>query len=131
MSAPDMPELGSVFETPWPFCRTTFEHYGADLDDPPDIEESWRPGVEIDHDNSSDWNGPSWHADAMGLMVCTVVGHGLLMKPRKNRVFYVRQWVDPDGRKFGKTIVRVLSADGFRRMVAGYRGSFSLGEVKP
>ncbi len=126
MSEQALPELGSTFEVPWPFCRTTFTHHGVDLDDPPDTVESWRPGTEIDHELSSEWEGVHWQAHAMGRMVCTVIGHGLLMKPRKNRVFYVRGWVDPDGRAFGKTVVRCISADGFRRLVAGYRGEFSL-----
>lgn len=68
-------------------------------------------------------------ADAMGAQVITVVS---VHRPGRfpTRVFYTRQWRDPDGKLFGKGNLRVLSIHHFRTLTRGYRHEFRLVQVE-
>ena len=106
----------------WPFVLEEVEL-------PPDDPEadsfvtvkSWRPGCNIDDGGPED--SGEYVADGIGAMLLTIIS---THRPGRypERVFYVRQWRDPDGKVFGKTSLRVLSRWAFTRMARGYRHSF-------
>ena len=114
---------GAVFTVPYPYCRDSFERFS---DDPevatPQKELSWRPGTESESDGGYDAQEA---ADAMGSMVLTVVD---VFKPGRypSRVFYTRQWIDPDGKAFGKGCLRITTVNAFLRRTKGYMHDFYL-----
>lgn len=86
----------------------------------PSEQDTWIPGWRFDpcgqygEDTEEAWDGA-------GLQLRTVVSihkPGLKYPPR---VFYTRQWQDPDGRTFGKSGLRITTADAFRRWAQGER----------
>lgn len=85
--------------------------------------DSWRPGCEARWEDC--YGNSEWFADAMGTMVLTEVSRH---KPGKypERVFYVRQFVDPDGTRFGKTNLRMTTAQRFKTLCAGYSHEYQI-----
>lgn len=108
---------GDVFDVRYPFYRDTKEVIDCDEDgcSAHDVE-CWVPGTWSEPeppDNSIDV------ADGVGVMRLSVVS---VHKPGKypTRVFYVRTWIDPDGKEFGKRGLRVTTLSAFKRKAAGY-----------
>ena len=101
----------------YPFCRETFVGHDAGG---PFSDECWRPGCDKDTDEFDHY---TYAADATGHMLLTIVS---THKPGRyqERVFYTRQWRDPDGKVFGSPKLRVTSANAFKRLAKGYRHSF-------
>lgn len=106
---------GETFRIQYPFVRTTY-----DLIDGDGISEvpTWRPGCNVEaappygEDNML-------VADAVGGVVFTVVD---CFKPGRfpMRVFFTRQFVDPDGKTFGKGKLHIATVEKFRRLITGY-----------
>lgn len=120
-------EIGRVYVGHCPFYRETVDLWTGDSGEgdwgPVEV---WRPGVEWERDDNGDADAC---AGGVGAILLTVVS---VHKPGKypTRVFYTRQWRDPDGKVFGKTNLRVTTQDAFRRMAKGWRHDFYLdGEV--
>lgn len=117
--------MNDIIEVKFPFIRDTFEEYDVD-DGGTHTVHNWRPGVESQpmppYGEYSDY-----FADGVGLMTLEVIGRH---KPGKypERVFYVRQWIDPDGNRFGKTNLRITSAANFTRLCKGYAHHFKMRE---
>lgn len=121
MKEPIVP--GQCYIGPYPFFRETVDLWTGDSGEgdwgPVEV---WRPGVEYD----SDGGGERWaYASGIGSILLAAIS---LHKPGKypTRVFYIRQWRDPDGKLFGKTNLRMTTQDAFRRMARGYRHEFYL-----
>lgn len=100
---------GARFTVPYPYVRD--EDAGA----------RWRPGTREDATGEDVENV----ADAIGAQELEVVS---LHQPGKyqHRVFFKRQWIDPDGRRFGKAGLRVASIRKFRALVAGYAHPYTV-----
>lgn len=86
--------------------------------------DSWRPGtraVMVYPDDSEDV------ADGMGTMNLAEVSRH---KPGRypERVFYVRTFTDPDGRTFGKTHLRMTTAQNYRRLCSGHAYPFRMAD---
>lgn len=119
LSAADLSE-GLAFEIVYPFLRDTYQ--ACDEDGPHDVK-TWRPGVE--------WGGGLYRdsagCDAEGLCRFTVVS---VHKPGRypTRVFYTRQFTNPDGKPFGKGKLHMASVEKFRRLICGYRDDYDVGE---
>jgi hypothetical protein len=111
-----------VFTVPYPYCRDSFEWFSDEHDILSTNKQSWRPGTESDSDGGYDVQEA---ADAMGSMVLTVVD---VFKPGRYpaRVFYTRQWIDPDGKVFGKSALRMTTVNAFLRRTKGYMHDFYL-----
>lgn len=115
---------GAVLAVAYPFVReatTLLDEEG------PYETETWRPGTRFapvppDYSESV--------ADAMGEMQITIVS---THKPGRfpTRVFYTREWVDPDGKRFGKPKLHTATAATVTRMLNGYRHWFRLLEPSP
>lgn len=112
---------GQEHRAPYPFVRATYDI--GDLENGPNEHPTWNPGVERGASQYSDW----CIADARGEVVYTVVA---LFKPASYpmRVFYLRHWVDPDGKKFGKGKLRITTVQNFRTLIKGYRHDYEIEE---
>ncbi len=118
-----LPAVGDVIDIPYPFVRETVSLPSDDSEGPISYEaETWRPGTR-----------PGAHemcADGMGKQLLWVIS---VHKPGTfpTRVFYTRQWRDPDGRQFGKGGLRVLSIGAFRALCRGFRHPFGIATTTP
>lgn len=116
--------MSDPIEVPFPFVREEAQVIGED--GPEDVM-SWRPGtVEIPQPPYGEYSDSV--ADGIGRMLLTEVSRH---KPGRypERVFYVRQWIDPDGNQFGKTNLRITTAAVFKRLSAGYMHEYKMREA--
>lgn len=118
---------GTAFEVTYPYFR---EMVCLPPDDPEATSmaevESWRPGVrwvQVYDDSEAE-------ADGIGAMLLTVVD---VHKPGRfpARVFFTRQWRDPDGKVFGKAGLRITTVPAFLRRTKGYMHEFKLTKETP
>lgn len=115
--------MSEEFLVDHPFVRSTYE-------EPTDDSEGyntrtvpcWKPGIEFVATYSGDTDTV---AHGVGKQRLTVISRH---KPGKypERVFYVRQWIDPDGKEFGKPKLRITTAGAFKSMCRGYRYQFEV-----
>jgi len=105
-----MIQAGEQYRCPYPFIWDTYSYYNEDgLCDIDTI----RPGVRYTGVDVVE-------ADAMGEMVLDVIS---VHKPGKypERVFYIRQWIGPDGKQFGKKCLRITTISNFKILMKGYK----------
>jgi hypothetical protein len=116
---------GQEWRAPYPFIRATYEALPDDPEGVPTEESTWRPGVE--HELEGPYGDTCTYADALGEVVFTVIG---VFKPGSYpaRVFYLRNWIDPDGKRFGKNNLRVTTAQHFRSLAKGYRHEYEMSD---
>lgn len=109
---------GAQFTAPYPFKRDGKTLYEPDPEGHGSYEiQCWTPGTRIQL--AYDGCGEHW-ADGTGSVRYTVVD---TFRPGSwpTRVFYMREWIDPDGKVFGKDRLRVTTLGAFRRLCRGYR----------
>lgn len=117
---------GAIFQPTYPFIRDKYqplpEGEGKDW---PNEAPTWRPGVE--HECTDNMGSTRSYADSMGHVQFQVIS---VHKPGgfSERVFYVRQWIDPDGKVFGKKNLRVTTSQAFKRLINGYRHEFEMAD---
>lgn len=112
---------GQELTAEYPFVRDVY----ADCDEGGPFErKTWKPGVNHEMVYPDDSEA---FADAKGQVVYTVIA---LFKPGSfpERVFYIRNWIDPDGKRFGKNKLRVTTKQNFRNLIRGYRYGYELYE---
>lgn len=118
-----IPDAGDVFSIVYPFVRDTYERFNEEgCENVP----TWKPGIRYEplppygEDTGS-------IADGIGKVVFTVEA---VFKPGRfpMRVFFTRQFVDPDGKQFGKGKLHIVTLDKFRRLARGYQHRFGIGE---
>lgn len=116
-------QSGKEYRAKYPFIRTTYEKMPDDIEGTglPVDSPTWRPGVEACGDQYSEWSD----ADGNGEVVYTVIA---TFKPGSYpaRVFYLRNWVDPEGKRFGKNNLRITTVQNFRQLIKGYRYDYDL-----
>jgi hypothetical protein len=78
----------------------------------------WRPGLDDVMYGPEGETYPVY--DGLGKQLLSIVS---IHKPGRypERVFYTRQWVDPDGKVFGKHGLKVAVAWRFKQLASGYR----------
>lgn len=106
---------GFVLDQEYPFVRTVWEKFDPDGPGP---SLSWRPGVEYVTAWLGEEANESTEAHGLGRVVFTVVDVYAPPHPYPKRVFYTRRWVDPDGRTFGKSLLRMTTLTAFRNWIA-------------
>jgi hypothetical protein len=107
----------------YPFVRTVFEKQDFDGEEAVTNHlHGWKPGCESEYDQGF---SVIYSADGMGEMLLTVVSRH---KPGRypERVFYTRQWRDPDGKVFGNLKLRIATAQKFKQLSSGYRDEFEM-----
>ncbi len=111
--------IGEVHRVQYPFVRETVELGSFDGDYK---MEGWKPGVRFESDG---FDGTDSIADALGFMLLTVIS---VHKPGRfpERVFFTRQWEDPEFKVFGKTKLHISPSQTFRKLLRGYRHEFQL-----
>ncbi len=111
--------IGQHFEFAYPFFREE-----VDLFDGEGTAKtlSWRPGVRHELVDQGDAVAV---ADGVGKQIVTVVS---IHKPGRfpERVFFTRQWEDPNGKRFGKPKLRIKTSPLFRKLVAGYEFEYEV-----
>ena len=110
---------GAVFSVRYPFVRDSFtlpDFDGESLSFREVTLPTWKPGCNY-RPSAPDDVEPFCHAE--GQMELTVID---VHKPGKYpaRVFFTRQWVGPDGKRFGKTALRIMTLPAFKRRAAGW-----------
>lgn len=120
---------GQTFEFPYPFIRDDITEYDYDAEADIVTETkipSWRPGVRFESDGQGDMDTL---ADGVGRQIVTVVS---VHKPGRypERVFYLRRWVSPDGKGFGKSRLMVKTSVAFRALISGYRYAYEVEAVR-
>lgn len=110
-------EPGQTFAVRYPFCLEDFTV--QDFDGAYTVQ-SWRPGVRRIENVREEWV-----ADGEGQQLLTVVS---THKPGtyQERVFYTRQWADPDGKIFGKTRLMHCTMRKFCGLIHAYRYAYAL-----
>ena len=83
---------------------------------------SWKPGVRWVQTSIDDSDAV---ADGIGKIILIVVS---VHKPGRfpARIFFERQWINPDGKPFGKGGCRVTTVAAFKRLTRGYRHPYRL-----
>jgi hypothetical protein len=118
--------MSAVHSIKFPFIR---EKYSGPLDgEIVDDVDTWRPGTRREW-SEGEYDTEEWFAaDGEGFMVLEELGS---FKPGRfpERTFYLRRFIDPAGKQFGKDKVRVIASSAFRRMLKGYRHSYELPEA--
>jgi hypothetical protein len=111
------PEIGASYTVECPFLRDVHSQWDVDG---PEYSLTWRPGVEF---RPAPPYGEDYDAvaHATGFVNYRVVDIHRLPKPYPARVFFVRQWVTPEGKIFGRTNLRITTLEAFKRRLAGYR----------
>lgn len=84
---------------------------------------TWRPGSI--HDMGDPYSGDRFIAHGTGQMELTIV-QVVPITGWPTRVFYVRHFIDPDGRRFGKRRLKVTTEGHFRKLARGYRHGFDI-----
>lgn len=122
-------EEGRTYEIECPFVREAYTDYN---EGGPFEAQTWRPGVIWEECSPEDVEAV---ADGLGKVLYTVVRVAELPRPYPARVFFVREWIDPNGKRFGRRCLRIMSIGAFRRRLAGYRfggyqGGFRMREAE-
>lgn len=117
-----MIQENKTYAVEYPFCRDKVvlcDEEGSYTED------TWRPGTRQMNDNNGEWSEHWTEADAMGKMLLSVVS---IHRPGSYpaRVFFTRQWEDPDGKVFGRKKLHIKAQSAFNRMLKGYRHEFTL-----
>lgn len=101
----------------FPFKRVT------DFAGPDEINESYVPGTRLEQ--GDEYDDAIYVADETGFMVLTEVQR---IEPPgfAPRVLYLREWICPDGIRFGRKTLRMMSAAAFDRLRKGYRHTYHL-----
>lgn len=110
-------QAGAVFAVRYPFIRDTYDSADFDGDAYKMVTQNvWKPGCGY-RPSAPDDVEPFCHAE--GQMELTVID---VHKPGKYpaRVFFTRQWIGPDGKRFGKTALRIMTMQAFKRRAAGW-----------
>lgn len=88
---------------------------------------SWRPGTKYISGYCEVFGETARNvAEGMGHMLITPIKRVEFPGNYHTRIFYIRQWRDPDGKVFGKTKLRVTTQQGFKRLLGGFRYSYAL-----
>lgn len=107
---------GDMFTVAYPFSRVVFDDMTADVSGVGYTRSvTWKPGADGGYSYNPHSSNDYLLADGEGAMILTVVS---VHQPGRypTRVFFTRQWRDPDGRTFGKNKLHVVTAEKFRRI---------------
>lgn len=117
----------TAVSAPYPFVRDACPIFDED-----GVSEgvSWRPGTRTNVIATYYEERVRLEADGVGEILLTEVSRH---KPGRypERVFFTRQWRDPDGRIFGKTKLRMTTAHAFDRLKRGYAYPYDMADPHP
>jgi hypothetical protein len=115
-----------VYEVRYPFVRDVYQEPEADESGSGYVDvPTWQPGIRSEG-ISSESGCTHNEADGIGIMRLTVVSRHRPSPKYRERVFFTREWVDPDGRTFGKTTLRMLGAQAFKTIATSFRVEYEM-----
>jgi hypothetical protein len=122
--SPEPIQEGRTYEVPYPFVHGTYEEQDFDGETVSTTTlPTWMPGINSEMVSPDDSEAV---ADGMGKMLLTVVSVHHLPRPYPTRVFFVREWIDPDGKRFGKKKLHIMTLAAFRRRLSGFWVEFRM-----
>ena len=110
--------IGQSYFILYPFVKGEHEYHSyTNGQHQQHTKPTWNPGCRFELTSPDDGE---YFFDDMGEMILTVVD---IHKPGKypERVFYIREWITPIGKRFGKRNLRIITTGAFKRMLNGYR----------
>lgn len=107
--------VGETYIVACPFLRQAYRRFDEDGGY---VELSWRPGIKWQNIGPEDCS-PVAHG--WGMVEYRVIDIHKPPHPYPARVFFVRQWVDPSGRRFGHNKLRIMTVDALRRRTRSYQ----------
>lgn len=118
---------GQVFEVAYPFIKDEVQLFDEDGSYK---TMAWRPGTYQEPDGPYGERTISF-ADGEGTMILTVVQTVTFPGTKyRERVFYTRQWRDPDGQTFGKRDLKVKGKGAFMAMAEKFRYEYEIEEAE-
>ena len=115
--------MSEVYRNKYPMIRKSYTDFN---DDGPFEAFSWNPGVRFEVIGAHYDCITEAVADGVGEQILTVVSRHRPSPKYPERVFFTQQFVSPDGHTFGKTKLRTLTAEAFKRRAAGFRYAFEI-----
>lgn len=115
--------MSEIYRHKYPMIRQAYTDFN---DDGPFEALSWKPGVRFEVIGEPYDGITEAVADGVGEQILTVVSRHRPSPKYPERVFFIQQFVSPDGHTFGKTKLRTLTAEAFKRRAAGFRYSFEI-----
>lgn len=114
-------ETGKDYSIKFPFILVNTTALSLGEVDP---DEEWRPGC---RSVLSAFDDGHFVADAEGELRLSVVD---IHKPGRfpTRVFYTREWTNPDGEKFGSGRLHITTTATFKRRATGYYYEYELAQ---
>lgn len=115
-------QAGQEFKNAYPFVRDNYIYH----DEEGGVAvRTWNPGVISIEIVGAYGEDIDIVAHGEGQQILTVID---VHKPGRypTRVFFTRTWVDPDGRKFGKTKLHIATVDKFRRLSRGFHLKYDI-----
>lgn len=119
---------GQIFEFDYPFIEEYVVVHGYDEKTDSVTQNkvsSWRPGTIIEGDCHGDSVAIAHGVGKQSIALVSIHRPGRF----PTRVFYLRRWVTPDGKEFGKPKLLIKTASAFRTLVAGYRYPYEVEKV--
>ena len=100
-----------VYERAYPFCMERKKWIYNSARGCEEQRDTWYPGYQ-----ENPWGG-GLEANGVGKVQYAVISRH---KPGRypTRIFYTRTWIDPDGRTFGKSGLRMCTVNKFNRLCA-------------
>lgn len=87
----------------------------------------WIPGARFEGAESHcPFDGLAGEADGEGYMLIKIIKKVPMPKPYTMKVFFTREWIDPDGKRFGNKMLRMKGEQAFSNMIKGYRYDYDL-----
>lgn len=118
--------MNKDYKIEYPFFRSYRELYSSE-NDSYNICETWEAGVKtvVTGTNYQDYIYTDLMANDVGEMIITELGR---FKPEgyPERVFFKREFINPDGVKFGNTKCRIATTGRFNKLIKGYAHKYSL-----
>lgn len=112
----------TVFAFRYPFIREEYD----DFDGEGMVKvKCWKPGVRFEDESNAYRETVHTYADGVGEQIITLVGR-YTPPGYRERVFFTRQWKDPDGKLFGKKALQVKGVAAFSTLIKGYRYEFEM-----
>lgn len=117
-------EPGAEFVFSYPFIRAWYDELIAAPEGFDTVQRPcWKPGVEFVCDARGETYAEA-HGEGFQRVAVVSVHRPSVRYPE--RVFYTRQWEDPDGKRWGKPSLKIKTIAAFRSLVAGYRHQYEV-----
>lgn len=111
--------MGEIYEADYPFVRVVWDKHWRDEEGGGVVATpSWKPGAIWQLTNA--FGGCDCICHGVGKVIYEVYSRHKPGPRFPERIFYTRQWQSPDGKRFGKTGLRMTTTRAFERKKRGW-----------